>query len=301
MDINRYKATDKLDKKHLVSLANYTEEEIYEILIAARDISARLAAGEKQYALKGKYVYLITKSEFSRSRIAFETAVTKLSGTYTVSTLPGSKLDTILSDDLSMKAIAYYGVDAIVVRTEFNADAELLEKHVDIPIVNANSKSGPCEALAALLTVWEEKGRLNKLKVVMVGEPDKFADSIIYAFIKCGAEVTLVCPKNLAPNDATLNYCTQYGGVTVTDDLVTAAVGADCIYVSDDGLPKDYEITANVLSVAKPSVSVLHTLPVVSENHTVSSEVLESKNFVGLRQAENLQRIEMAVLTLLVP
>ena len=78
MDINQYKAKGVIDKKHLVSLVNYTEDEIYEILKRAKDICDRLSAGEKQNSLKNKNVYLITKSGFSRSRIAFETAVTKL-------------------------------------------------------------------------------------------------------------------------------------------------------------------------------------------------------------------------------
>ena len=300
MDINRYKPTGKLDKKHLVSLANYTEEEIYEILKTAKEISERIAAGEKQFSLKGKYVYLITKSGFSRSRIAFETSVAKLSGAYTVSSLPGAKLETVLTDELSMQAIAFYGVDAIVVGTEFNTDAELLEKHINIPIINANSKSGPLEALAALMTVWEKKGKLDKLKVVMVGSPDAYANSMVYAFIKCGAEVTLVCPKEFAPSEKTLNYCAQYGGVNVTSDLSAALTDADCVYVSDDGLPEEFTITDGLLYRAKPSVCVLHNLPVSRENPAVSTDVVNSLKFAGLRQAENLQKIEMAVLTLLI-
>lgn len=300
MDINYYKPCGTLNKKHLISLENYTEEEIYEILKRANDVAERLNAGEKQSSLKNKYVYLITKSGFSRSRIAFETAVTKLSGTFTVSSLPGDKIDSVLTDSLSMQAIEYYGVDAIVVRTDITADAETLEKHIDLPIINANPRSGPLEALSALSTVWEKKGRLSGLKIATIGKPSVFAENYLYAFVKCGADVTVICPKELYPDEKVRNYCAQYGDLSVTDDLTAGLKDADCVFVSDDESMKEYALTADVLSVAKPTALILHSLPISKENSLISDEVAASPNFVGLRLAENLQKIIMAVLDLLV-
>lgn len=300
MDINHYKPYGTLNKKHLISLENYTEEEIYEILKRANDVAERLNAGEKQSSLKNKYVYLITKSGFSRSRIAFETAVTKLSGTFTVSSLPGDKIDSVLTDSLSMQAIEYYGVDAIVVRTDITADAETLEKHIDLPIINANPRSGPLEALSALSTVWEKKGRLSGLKIATIGNPSVFAENYLYAFVKCGADVTVICPKELYPDEKVRNYCAQYGDLSVTDDLTAGLKDADCVFVSDDESMKEYALTADVLSVAKPTALILHSLPISKENSLISDEVAASPNFVGLRLAENLQKIIMAVLDLLV-
>lgn len=300
MDINHYKPYGTLNKKHLISLENYTEEEIYEILKRANDIAERLDAGEKQSSLKNKYVYLITKSGFSRSRIAFETAVTKLSGTFTVSSLPGDKIDSVLTDSLSMQAIAYYGVDAVVVRTDITADAETLDKHIDLPIINANPKSGPLEALSALSTVWEKKNRLSGLKVAMVGKPSVFAENYLYAFVKCGADVTVICPKELYPDEKIRNYCAQYGDLSVTDDLTAGLKDADCVFVSDDATMKEYALTPDKLSVAKPTALILHSLPITKENSLMSEEVATSPNFAGLRLAENLQKIIMAVLDLLV-
>lgn len=300
MDINYYKPCGTLNKKHLISLENYTEEEIYEILKRANDVAERLNAGEKQSSLKNKYVYLITKSGFSRSRIAFETAVTKLSGTFTVSSLPGDKIDSVLTDSLSMQAIEYYGVDAIVVRTDITADAETLEKHIDLPIINANPRSGPLEALSALSTVWEKKGRLSGLKIATIGNPSVFAENYLYAFVKCGADVTVICPKELYPDEKVRNYCAQYGDLSVTDDLTAGLKDADCVFVSDDESMKEYALTADVLSVAKPTALIIHSLPISKENSLISDEVAASPNFVALRLAENLQKIIMAVLDLLV-
>lgn len=300
MDINSYKPTGALNKKHLVSLQNYTEENVYEILFAAKEISARLAAGEKLGALKNKYIYLITKRGFSRSRIAFETAVNKLSGEFTVSTMRGTEIDEVLKDELSLSAIAAYGVNAMVVSTEMSADAETLEKNVSLPVVNANSKSGPCEALSALLTVWDKKGRLSGLKIAVLSNGDESSDEFIYACIKCGADVTAICPENKSLPQKTLGYCAQYGDVIVTDDLKSGITDADVIYVSGENEDENFVLNEELMQVAKPCAVVLHVLPVPSENANVSEEVIKSRNFAALEQAKNLQRILMASLYLLV-
>lgn len=300
MNINSYKSTGTLNKKHLVSLQNYTEENIYEILFAAKEITARLAAGEKLTALKNKYIYLITKRGFSRSRIAFETAVSKLSGTSTVSTMHGSDIDSVLKDGLSLAAIAEYGVNAIMVSTEMSTDAETLEKNVSLPVINANSKSGPCEALAALLTVWEKKGRLSGLKVAVIGDAEEASDGFIYAFIKCGADVTAICPEGNRPQEKTLGYCAQYGDVIVTDDIKSGVANADVIYVSGKNSGEKFVLTEELLQTAKPDAIVLHVLPVPCENANLTEDVIKSHNFAALEQAVNLQRILTAALYLLV-
>ncbi|MDY2714334.1 MAG: hypothetical protein SOV37_03150 [Candidatus Borkfalkiaceae bacterium] len=300
MNINSYKSTGTLNKKHLVNLQNYTEENIYEILFAAKEITARLAAGEKLTALKNKYIYLITKRGFSRSRIAFETAVSKLSGTSTVSTMHGSDIDSVLKDGLSLAAIAEYGVNAIMVSTEMSTDAETLEKNVSLPVINANSKSGPCEALAALLTVWEKKGRLSGLKVAVIGDAEEASDGFIYAFIKCGADVTAICPEGNRPQEKTLGYCAQYGDVIVTDDIKSGVADADVIYVSGKNSGEKFVLTEELLQTAKPDAIVLHVLPVPCENANLTEDVIKSRNFAALEQAVNLQRILTAALYLLV-
>ena len=299
MDINKFSPTGIIDKKHLISLANYTEDEIYEILYKAREISTRLLAGEKLTYLKNKYVTLLTKRSFARSRIAFETAVTKLSGTPMISTMHGSELETIVKDKLSMEAIASYGVNAIVVQTAEATDAEQIEKSVKIPIINANSKSGPCEALSALLTVWKRKGKLSGLKLTMVGDPAVYADSFVYAFANCGFDITIVCPPDKNPPDEVINHCNQYGDLIITEDLEDGLTGADVVFVSEDGLDFNYTVDTVNLGLAKPDVIVLHTLP-VAEDGNLSADVVSSPAFAGLEEATCLPDIEMAVLSLLI-
>lgn len=299
MDINKFTPSGIIEKRHLISLASYAEEEIYEILYRAREISTRLMAGEKLNYLKNKYVTLLTKRSFARSRIAFETAVTKLGGFPMISTMHGSELETIVKDKFTMEAIAGYGVNAIVVQTAEATDAEHIEKAVNIPIINANSKSGPCEALAALMTVWKKKGKLSGLKLAMIGNPAVYADSFIYAFANCGFDITIICPEDKNPPDEIINHCNQYGDLVICQDIEDGLRGADVVFVSDDGLDFSYTLDATNLMLAKPDAIVLHTLP-VTPNEGISEDVLSSPQFVGVEEALHLPEIEMAILSLLI-
>lgn len=299
MDINKFTPSGIINKRHLVSLATYAEDEIYEILYKAREISMQLSAGEKLNYLKNKYVTLLTKRSFARSRIAFETAVTKLGGFPMISTMHGSELETIIKDKLTMEAIAGYGVNAIVVQTAESADAEHVEKAVNIPIINANSKSGPCEALSALLTVWKRKGKLSGLKLAMIGDPAVYGDSFVYAFANCGFDITIICPEDKNPPEQIINHCNQYGDLIICQSLTDGLKGADVVFVSDDGLDYNYTLDLASLGFAKPDAIVLHTLP-VGTNESIAEDVLSSPQFVGLEEASHLPEIEMAILSLLV-
>ena len=299
MDINRFTPEGKLEKKHLISLTNYKEEEILEILHKTKDVERKLNAGEKLADLKGKFVCLITKHGFTRSRIAFETAVTRLSGSPVVCAVRGTELETMINDKLSMSAISGYGVNAVVVQTSEETDAEAMERGLDIPVINANAKSGPCEALAALYAIWQEKGTLSSLKVTMIGDPATFTENFANAFCACGLDVTFVCPESLTPDAASLAYCRQFGEVPVTDDLFEGLKGADVVYVSDGGLPAEFTLTKDALAVAKPSAIVLHVLPVAPDG-ILSEEVVSSPAFAGLTEAHALPLVETAILSLLV-
>lgn len=298
MDLNRFSPTGQLDKKHLISLSNYKEEDIYEILCKTKEIERKLAVGEKLADLRGKYVCLITKRGFTRSRIAFETAVAKLSGSAIVCSLHGTELETMVNDKLSMSAIAGYGLNAIVVQTAEKTDAETMERGLDIPVVNANVRSGPCEALAALYTIWEEKGRLSGLKVAMIGNPSSFVENFTNPFCACGLNVTVVCPESLAPSEESLAYCRQYGNVNVCHDLSDGCKNADVLYVSDDLLPPGFSLSAETLSLLAASAIVLHVLP-LSPDGVLREDVVNSPAFVGLKEAHVLPFVEMAVLSLL--
>ena len=296
MDINKYAPTGKIGKNHLISLKNYGEEEIFEILKLADRLSKAISVGEKPTSLKNKKVALIAKNGLIRHKIAFESAVSALSGTAVVCSMSGSEIETLVGDELSAKAIAGYGVNALVVQTEKPGDASSLEKLVGLPVISANGKCGPCEALSALLTYWRKKGSLGNAKIAMIGNPKEFADSFAYAFSICGFDINFICPKELFDEELQ-GYCRQFGDAEYFDDLKEGLKGVDAVFVSEDGLPKEFTLTEESYGVTNKS-AVFHVLP-IPKDASIDKSLLSSPNFYGLDEALALPEIEMASLVLL--
>lgn len=296
MDINKYQPIGKINKNHLISLFSYSEEDIFEILRLADNISKAIAVGEKPTYLKNKKVALISKNGFLRQRIAFESAVSALSGTAVVCSMSGSELETLVEDKLTVEAITGYGVNALIVQTDQSNDAACMEKLVDLPVISANGKCGPCEALSALLTFWRKRGRLGNAKIAMIGDPRVFADSFAYAFAICGFDINFICPEEFA-DEKLMNYCRQFGEAKIFENLKEGLKGVDAIFVSEDSLPEKYTLTEEAYATA-PNAAIFHVLP-VPKGAAIDRELLSSPNFYGLDQALALPEIEMAALTLL--
>lgn len=299
MDINKFAPSGVLRHNHLLSLENYSEEDVFEILHRAKNLARIVSVGEKTNSLKGKQVALITKKGLTRTRIAFERAVSSIGGVPVVCAMSGSELEALVKDRLTVAAIAGYGVNAIVVQTSEITDAAAFEKLTDMPVISANGKSGPCEALSALMTVWRKKGKLGKMKVAMIGDPAAYADSFVYAFAASGFGITFVCPEQMKPTEETMNYCRQFADVETTDDLAAGLSGAEVVFVSEDDLPESFRLTRPLFEAKCPGAIILHTLP-VAENGAIASDLVNHPAFCGLDEALCLPEIEMAVISLLV-
>ncbi len=299
MDINKFTPTGKLAKKHLVSLSGYTEEDIFEILHRADGISKSLAVGEKPVFLKNKKIALITKGGLTRWRLAFENAVTSISGEPVVCQMSGSEVENLIKDKLTLSAILSYGIHSLVVQTSEIGDAEAMEKLVELPVINGFGKFGPLEALSALYTIWTKKGKLENTKVAVVGNPNLTDNQFLNAFAICGFNITFVCPNSYSPNDALLNFCRQFGEVEVTSDLKSGIKLADAIYVVDEDVPLSFAITQDKLEDLEKSPLIIHPLP-LTENGLIGEDIADSPIFCGLSEAINLPLVEMAVLSLIV-
>lgn len=170
MDINRYTPKLKLSTDKLLSLDNLTPEDIFEILHLARQIKQRDRMKERVYPLKDKVVAIILDSSNSRLRIPFELTVTQLGG-HTLYLSPKDRdfMMGMTYRDVSA-LLAQYGVHCLVTKAETAELRNELSRYSPLPVVNCmESSDNPSEVLAALFTVWEKKGKLENLKLTVVG------------------------------------------------------------------------------------------------------------------------------------
>ena len=297
MDLNKYVLKNKFSRKYLLSLKDISEEEIIELLCLAREFKYKRIVHEASPALKDKYVLLITKPSFPQIGITFQIAVKELGGSPVVSAMSGEDLEVRLADEYYVKVLSAVGLSAIMICTSKVTDTEIFEKTVNLPVINANNEYSPCQALSALLTMYEINHSFNGLKVTIVGNFKVDDNSILYGLIKLGADVTLLPTENGEPDEEVISYCSQFTDLKITTDKNVALKNADIVYIASADNDTPIYLSSDDLLVASPYVKILTSVPV---DYSLAEKDLFIKDETPvLKQAENLIHVYKAVLTAL--
>ena len=219
-----------LRRKDLLGIAELTPEEILLILDtteAMKEVSQR--AIKKVPALRGRTVVNLFLENSTRTRISFELAAKRLSADVINFTASGSSVakgESLKDTALTLQAM---GADAIVIRHSSSGSPLQLTKWVDAHVLNAGdgTHEHPTQALLDLYTMREKLGRLEGLRVAIVGDVlhSRVARSLSFGLVKVGAEVTLVGPPTLIPPEA------PAWGVNVSYDIDGVLPKLDVVYM----------------------------------------------------------------------
>lgn len=297
MDLNKYQLKYNFHRRYLLSLKDLNDEEIAELICLAREYKYKRVVHEQSTVLKNKYVLLITKPRFPQTGITFEISVKELGGSPVVSAMNGEDIENRLADEYYVKALSTVGLSAIMISTSKVSDTEIFEKTVNLPVINANTDCSPCQALSALLTIFEICHSFTGLKVTLAGNFKVDDNSLLYGLIKLGADVTLLTTENGEPEEEIIEYCSQFTDLKITKDKKVALKGADIVCIGSGDKDNPLNLTADDLLVASPSVKVLTPVPV---DYTVADKSVFKKDETPvLKQAENLIHVYKAVLTAL--
>ena len=297
-------------KKDLLGLEYLSREEIELILYTAesfKEVTTRQI--KKVPALRGKTVVNLFYEPSTRTRTSFELAAKRLSAdVVNIATESSSvqKGETIIDTGRNIEALK---IDIIVVRHNASGAPNILAKAVRSSVVNAGDgwHEHPTQALLDMFTLKEKLGKINGLKVSIIGDikHSRVCRSNIWGLIKLGAKVTVCAPETLIPDDI------EKLGVKTTSDINEALEGADAINVlrmqfeRDSALAfpskveyfKQYGITEERLKKAKNNIVVMHPGP-INRGVEMSSEVADGANSVILEQVTNGIAVRMAVLYL---
>ena len=192
-------------RRHLLDLADYSRPELESALQAAAGMSEVLQRDIKKVpALRGKVVVTLFYESSTRTRVSFEEAGKLLSADVINMSASGSSADkgeSLLNTGLTLQAM---GVDTLVVRHPHSGAPNFLARRLPrVSIVNAGDglHAHPTQALLDLYTVQRKLGRLDGLKVVIVGDVlhSRVARSNIWGFARMGARVVLCGPPTLLP------------------------------------------------------------------------------------------------------
>lgn len=311
MDINRYSPSYAITRKHMTNLADFSTEEIFELLYATRQMKAKFAAHESTAILNGITVALLFGDTSLRTRSAIEIGVHQLGGD--IVDLQYSERDMRAGENIRdvVNVIYRYGVGAMITRGIPQSELEDFTEVSPITVINSsNADYVPMQAVSDLYTIWEKKKKLEGLKLAYVGKGTNAATSLITGAVKCGMEVSLAAPAEFTLDKPHMQKIEQYGSVTITDDPFFAAKNADIIYTDSyhyhSQITREeaealapYKVNNRLMATASGTAIFMHPLP-AQRGIEVSVDVIDGKQSVVYDQAENKLHAIKAILTLLI-
>jgi len=300
-------------KKHLLDIDCYSKEEILQILNNSKIMMEILNRRVKKVpTLRGKTIVTLFYEPSTRTRISFEQAGKILNAdVINIATKESSsnKGESLLNTVLTIQSIK---ADIIIIRHPHAGAPYFLAKNSEVPIINAGdgSHAHPTQSLLDLYTIHNNSGQIDNLNIVMVGDIlySRVARSNILGLSTLGANITLCGPNTLIPQDF-LHKQHLYKNITFEHSLKKAVKNADIIMPlriqlerqSSGHLPnlqeysKQWCITNDIVSLAKPSVKILHPGP-MNEGIEISSEVAHGSKSLIQEQVTNGVAVRMAIL-----
>ena len=302
----------QLSTKHLLGIRDLTPSDIQLILDTATQFKEVLQRPIKKVpTLRDVTIVNLFYESSTRTRISFELAEKRLSADTINFTANGSSvskgetlLDTV-NNILSMK------VDMVVMRHSASGAPHFLAKHIPAAIVNAGDgiNEHPTQALLDAFSMREHKGKLEGLKVAIIGDimHSRVALSNIYLLKKMGAEVMVAGPPTLIPP-----YIQNAFDVRVEYNVRNALKWCDVANVLRIQLERQnqvlfsslreynlaYGINKKMLDELDKEILIMHPGP-INRGVELDSDVADSKQSIILQQVENGVATRMAVLYLL--
>jgi ornithine carbamoyltransferase len=306
-----------LNKKNFLSLNDLGKEEILSILELSKELKRDLKNGKSSQLLKGRTLAMIFQKPSTRTRLSFETGIVQLGGTAIYLSSNDLQLARGESIEDTARTLSLY-VDLIMARVYAHSDIEKLAAYSSVPVINGLSDTfHPCQILADLLTIQEQKNTFNGLKVAWIGDGNNVCNDLVLGCSKIGMNLSIACPPGFEPNEYVLEVARQEASkssteISITDDPLKAVQNADVlatdtfISIGKDGerqrreeifLPK-YQVNSNLLRSAKQDCIFMHCLP-ASRGREVTSEVIDGKASVVWDQAENRLHVQKALMCML--
>lgn len=303
-------AAPSWNRKDLLGIADLSADEIRLVLDTAasfREVAARPI--KKVPTLRGKTVINLFFESSTRTRSSFEIAEKRLSADSLNFSTSGSALtkgESLIDTTLNLQAMA---PDLIVIRHAHPGVPHMLARRVEAGVINAGdgAHEHPTQALLDAYTIRQHKGRIEGLKVAIVGdiEHSRVVRSNIHLLTKLGAAVTVAGPRTMMPP------AVERLGVAVTHSIDQAVEGADVVMMLRIQLERQsrvrfpsireyfrlFGLTAERLRRAKDDVIVMHPGP-MNRGVEIASEVADGPYSVILEQVGNGVAVRMAVLYL---
>jgi ornithine carbamoyltransferase len=291
-------------KRDLVSIYDISREEMARIVNDAIAMKKNPKAHES--AMKNKTLVMFFEKPSTRTRLSFETGMTKMGG-HAIYFGKDSQLAAGNEDLMDTANVVSRYADIIMARVFKHETVENLAKFASVPVINALCDiDHPCQTLADVMTIKEKKGWGPQAKVAWVGDGDNVCNPLMVACAMLGMPFAVATPKGYEPNAKYIEVAKKCAGknannnsLTFTNDPKAAVKDADVV-VTDTWVSmgqedekarrlKDfagYTVDAAMMKLAKPDAIFMHCLP-AHKGYEVTKDVIEGPQSVVYDEAEN--------------
>lgn len=297
--------SNPLFRQNFISINDLSTEQLEFLLAAALRLKQQPQGNLLQDRLIGSCFF----EPSTRTRLSFETAIQRLGGKvigFADGANTSAKKGETLAD--TARIISNYA-DAIVMRHPKDGAARVVSEFAHVPVINAGDGTNqhPSQTLLDLVTIQETQGKLQQLKIALVGDLKygRTVHSLVQALSRWKCEFAFISPPTLAMPDY---ICEQLDDMSCSYQILTnleeALAWADIVYMTriqrerfDEQefarINGSYSLCAAMLTDAKPNMRILHPLPRVDEIHP---DVDGSIHAYYFQQANNGMYARQAIL-----
>ena len=297
--------------KHFTDISEIEKSEIENILIDA--IELKKSNIKTNNYLKGKNLILLFEKTSTRTRLSFDIAIKQLDGISTI--LNSNDIHLASGKETIEDTIKTFGLysDGIIMRVN-NHETILKSVNIsEIPVINALSNvSHPCQCMAGMMTLIEEKGSLHGLNIVWMGPITNVAHSWIEAYLKdLGFNFTIFCPSEWTKKY--LNKLKEYEISLNINEIVKSTIDektlskADVIMTdtwqsmgdqnksNELSILNEFKVTNSIMNSAKKESIFMHCLP-ANRNQEVEKEVIDGSQSRVWQEASNRLHVQKQIL-----
>jgi len=299
--------------KHFLDIADFSSEEIINLLTLGIKLKEEYKSGTAQPVLKGKVLAMVFQKPSLRTRVSFDMAMRTLGGDALY--LSPQEIGLGKRESIADIARVLSGYVQIVMARVFSHQHILeLAKWSGVPIINGLSDyNHPCQAMADAQTIMEEFGDLSGRKIAYIGDGNNVALSLMKVVTKLGADFWIANPEGFDLSEKDIQQSKEFaqlsgGSISQCRDPKAAAEQADVIYTDTwtsmgqeeeakirEKVFPPYQVNQDLVNLAQAHAIVMHCLP-AHRGQEITDEVADGSHSRLFVQAENRMHAQKAIL-----
>jgi len=296
----------KAKVRHFLRFDDLSREEHEHLFARTRWIKAKFKSYERYWPLEDRTLAMIFEKQSTRTRLSFEAGIHQLGGAAIFLATRDSQLGRGEPVEDVAQVVSRM-CDIVMVRTFEQAILEKFARNSRVPVINGlTNEHHPCQILADVYTLIEQRGPMRGKTVAWVGDSNNVCHGWIQAAQLFDFKLNVSTPPGYEVAKDKLSK-----NVEAFADPMQAAKGADLVttdvwtsmgFEAEDEARRrafhDWQVDAEMMRAAKKDALFMHCLP-AHRGEEVAAEVIDGPQSVVWDEAENRLHTQKALLEFL--